>query len=182
MDPFPSPAGCWVKQRHHHSTLITLNTNLLKRQMDPTGKRRKRECFMRLTCTDRSGKGRGSQDTHTQSCFQNFSTHYMWNTQHKFGNLVTVPAFTSKFWVCCVPAWAGSWELSLFVVTNTQKRQSKVVFSSVNQQRQKAEPRSHEKSVLLCCAKLFGVRSNQSWEHPGFLWKDRKSQQINVCH
>lgn len=65
MDPFPSPTGCWVKQCHHHSTLITLNTNLLQRQMDPTGKRRKREYFVRLTCTERSGKGRGSQDTHT---------------------------------------------------------------------------------------------------------------------
>lgn len=62
----------WVKQCHHHSTSITLNTNLLKRQMDPAGKRRKREYFTRLTCEDRSGKGQRVSGRIHRSCFQNF--------------------------------------------------------------------------------------------------------------
>lgn len=57
---------------------------------------------------------------------------------------------------CVVTAWAGSWEFSLFVVTNTQKKDKEKGFSPIwSSKGKKAEPLSHEKSVLLCCANFF---------------------------
>lgn len=152
MDPFPSPAGWWVKRCHHHSTLIALNTNVLKRQMDPTGKRRRREYFMRWTCTDRSGKGKGSQDIHAElfpklSVLITCEIHDI-NSGTWLQFLVLPPSFE-----CVVTAWAGSWEFSLFVVTNTQKRQRKVVFSSMKQQRKKANV--HVREVSCCVVQTF---------------------------
>lgn len=155
MDLFPSPAGWWVKQWHHHSTLTTLNTNMLKRQMDPT-LRRKRECFMRWTCTDRPGKGRGSQDIHkvvSKTC----STHYLWNTWHKFRYLVTISGFTSKFWVCCHSLGR---ELRIFTVCchqHPKKRQRKGVFSNMKQQRKKSRtPFTWEKCPVVLCKIFLG--------------------------
>lgn len=62
---------------------------------------------------------------------------------------------------CVVTTWAGSWEFSL-LLSPTPKKDKEKGFSPIwNSKEKKAEPHSHEKSVLLCCANFFGVKSNQ---------------------